>query len=219
MRRDAHPGRHQDSVATVRACTAGALAVIWLILSPYAGAAEDAGIPEPGGLPPDELEVTADTMEMDFAAKIAVFSGNVRVCDSRMTLTSDKMVITLSLDDELKSIEASGHVVIREAKTKRCATAGRAVYDVGRGTIVLTEAPRLSDGSETVWEADRITYFRATERFKLDRGRIKWKPKPGETPLPGFLGRPKEKAPARDGAPEEGENDGPGAAPGAEETE
>ncbi|OGV69152.1 MAG: hypothetical protein A3K19_15485 [Lentisphaerae bacterium RIFOXYB12_FULL_65_16] len=118
----------------------------------------------------DELEISADTMDMDFADRVATFQGNVKVNDSRMTLQSDKMIVTLNSTDELKRIEALGGVVIQEAGTGRRATAGKAVYDVEAGNIVLTEDPRLYDTEKngSITGATQITYDRKTEKFRVE---------------------------------------------------
>jgi len=154
----------------------------------------------------EELEITSDNMTMDFANKIAVFEGAVRVNDARMTLFADKMAVTLSEQDELKHIEATGNVVIRQASTDRRAMAGRAMYDVDKGTIVLTEKPSVIVGENSVTEAQKITYHRDTERFEFGGGRptirIKRAKQKGSV-LPKLFGRDRKDA----DKPEAKEND------------
>jgi lipopolysaccharide transport protein LptA len=126
----------------------------------------------------DQLKLSADTMDMDFAERVATFQGSVLANDSRMTLEADKMIVTLTSEDELRRIEALGNVVIREAGTNRRATAGKAEYDVEEGRIVLTEEPRLHDveKGQSITGATRIVYDRKTEKFRVEGQRQPGRP-------------------------------------------
>ncbi len=115
----------------------------------------------------EEVEVTAESFDMDYAAKKGVLEGDVRVADSKMVLTADRMDIVLNKNDELQRVEAIGNVKIRELKTGQHAMAGRAAYDVESGEVVLTEDPRLLDGKGSETTADKITYSRDEQRFHL----------------------------------------------------
>lgn len=121
----------------------------------------------------DELEVTAETLEMDFRSKLAVFQRKVRVSDSRLVLEADRMEVELSSEDDIRKIEATGHVVIWERKTNRRATCGKAVYDVVGEKVVLTEKPVLVDGTRMVTAATKITYDRRTGVFSFLNPEIK----------------------------------------------
>ena len=141
----------------------------------------------------DELEIKSDSMDMDFAQRKAVFEGNVRVSDSRMKLRADRMEVFLSPQDELQRIEAAGNVVIEETATDRKALAGKAVYDVEQGRVVLTEDPVLHVGENSMTGAFKITYSRAEGKFRSE-GRegeqpvIRWKTKhQGGDAVPAFL--------------------------------
>lgn len=120
----------------------------------------------------DNLSVTADTLDMDFVNKIAVFTGHVEVSDSRMTLKADHMDVYLTPDDDLKRIVATGNVTVHEPASARRATAGKAIYDVIEGTVVLTDTPTIVDGENTVTEADTITYFRDSDKFRFEGGPV-----------------------------------------------
>lgn len=144
----------------------------------------------------DNLSVTADTLDMDFANKKAVFTGHVEVSDSRMTLKADHMDVYLTPDDELKRIVATGNVVIHEPASARRATAGKAIYDVVEGTVVLTDTPVIVDGENTVTEADTITYLRNSDKFRFEgRPVFHIKTKKGKKSLmPSFLAPRKKSA-------------------------
>ena len=147
-----------------------------------------------GSVKSSELQIASDTVDMDFAERMAVFEGSVEVTDARMTLNADKMIVTLSAQDELQRLEATGNVIVLETGTDRRATAGKAVYDVAKGIIVLTEKPVVIAGENKLSHAYRITYFRDNEKFKFE-GRGKDRPtfnlktgKKNDNSFPAFLG-------------------------------
>ena len=125
----------------------------------------------------DELSIQADTAEVDFAEHTAVFTGNVHVEDTDMVLDADKMTIYLREkreENELKRIEAEGNVRIRETGSDRVATAGKAVYDVAKDTITLSESPSLIEsGKGMMTEADSFVYYRTARKF-IATGRPKF---------------------------------------------
>jgi lipopolysaccharide transport protein LptA len=138
----------------------------------------------------DELSIQADTVEMDFAANSAVFTGNVHVEDSAMVLNADKMTIFLKEGNELRRIEAEGNVTIREIGADRTAKAGKAVYDVENDTVTLSESPSLiEEGKGMMTEADTFVYKRAEQKF-VATGRPKFKVlvKKGSAARDGLLG-------------------------------
>jgi len=158
-----------------------------------------ATVPAEGSSPSnetDDLSVTSDTLDMDFANKVAVFSGHVEAADSRMTLKADHMDVFLTPDDDLKQIVATGNVVIHEPASARHATAGKAIYDVIEGTVVLTDTPTIIDGENTVTEADTITYLRNSDKFRFEgRPVFHIKTKKGKKSLmPSFLAPRKNSA-------------------------
>ncbi len=140
----------------------------------------------------EELDITADTVEMNFEERKAVFQGNVQVNEARSILTADKMIVYLTDEDDLRYIEAIGNVVIREIGSKRVATSGRAEFDVEKDTIVLLDGPALSEGERgQVSQAEKITYYRSEQRFVFTgrpRMRIKVK-RSGKGMTGGLLGR------------------------------
>ncbi len=127
-------------------------------------------------------EITADSVDMDFEKRTALFRGNVQVNDRGMTLTSDLMLVQLSATNELKHVEASGNVVILQPQLNRKASSQKAVYDVAAGKIVLTGQPILQMGDNRMTNAAQITYFRDSQRVicegtaGTDRPKIRFKP-------------------------------------------
>lgn len=159
-----------------------------------------------GGLLPNpdsvqEVEITADTMDMDFAKRLSTFSGNVVVREARMRLQADKMTVHFGENQKAERIECVGNVVIEQPEAGRTARAGRAEYDIVKGTIMLTENPSLKMGDSTLSNAARITYYRDDERVICDsapnaeRPVIRLSPKSGAE-LPPLFNNP---APDPDG--------------------
>lgn len=165
---------------------------------PPAGGAARLGnlfTPPAGGA--QEIQITSDIMDMNLSEHNASFTGNVLVRDPRYQIRADKMIVRFGADQQPERIEALGNVQIDELEAKRRATAGRADYDVLKGTFVLTEKPVLSMGGDSMQGASKITYFRDNERVIFEGGAdrrptLRFTPKPGDT-MPGIPGRGKNK--------------------------
>lgn len=107
-----------------------------------------------------------------------VFKDNVRVEQDDLKMTCDRLVVLYRQDKnskgntkrpkprlgnfsdpgELNSITAKGHV--RIVQKNRVVTSGTALYDRSKGTMTLTESPRLREGKDTL-EADTIVIYLA----------------------------------------------------------
>jgi len=148
---------------------------------------------------PDEVEIVADTMDMDFGKHISTFQGNVLVTEARMRLQADKMVVYFGETEKPEKIEAIGNVVIHQPEANRTARAGRAEYDMIKGTITLLDNPSLKMGDNSLDGASKITYYRDNERVICDGGKegvrpvIQFMPK-GKTDVPDLFSVPKKNA-------------------------
>jgi lipopolysaccharide transport protein LptA len=121
--------------------------------------------PAPAG---GEIDISADSMDMDFGARVSTFTGNVVVVEPRMKLSAEKMVISFGRDDKPERIEATGSVTIEQPDADRVARAGRAEYDVLKGMIVLTDKPTLNMGNDNLTGATRIVYYRDSSKVTCD---------------------------------------------------
>ncbi len=184
----------------LRGRSTGMVLPVLLLAIAVAAAAGAAGRPEPaaaGGTAPGtkqafaESLITSDRMEMDFGAHVAKFDGHVVVKDPRMTLKTDRLIAFFTVDNQLIKVEALGNVVILQPQVDRRAAAGHAVYDIRKGTIVLTETPTLTTGLNMLSGASQITYYRDSERVVCEGGqptiRIVPKKKPGAENVSGIL--------------------------------
>ena len=148
---------------------------------------------------PDEVEIVADTMDMDFGKHISTFQGNVLVTEVRMRLQADKMVVHFGETDKPEKIEAVGNVVIHQPEANRTAYAGRAEYDVVKGIITLLDNPKLKMGENSLDGAAKITYYRDNERVICDGGKEGERPvmqlvPKGKTDVPDLFSLPKKDA-------------------------
>ncbi len=125
--------------------------------------AEDAA--RPGlHLDPDEwaaaeqTEIESDRGSMNFRTGIATFEGNVLVTDKDVRMSSDRLIAQLDAENQIKSLEARGNVVITQAAQDRVARSGYALYTVETRTVILKENPRLEIGDSILDNAYQITY-------------------------------------------------------------
>ena len=122
--------------------------------------------------PVGEVEIKYDELEADFGKGVTILTGNVVVTEPRIMLKADKAVCTNDAKGQPLKIEASGNVVIDQFASARHATAGKAVYDVVKGVIVLSETPFLKTPQATMVDATEITYYRDDERVTAKGGKI-----------------------------------------------
>jgi lipopolysaccharide export system protein LptA len=126
----------------------------------------------------EPITVTADTLEYDYKANVVVYRGEVVAVQGDMTVRSNTLTVTFADgagkertpggSERLKEIVAVGAVRIENGQ--RWATGGRAVFDQGTRTLVLTETPVLHDGSNEV-AGDRVVVYLDENRSVVEGGR------------------------------------------------
>lgn len=116
--------------------------------------------------------VEADETEIDFRAGKAMLTGNVKVRGPQMTVTADKMTVYFDENRNLTKVEAEKNVVIVQPDAQRKAMAGKAVYEVVGGVITLSDKPRLEMEEGVLENAEKIIYYRDSERVKSEGGSI-----------------------------------------------
>lgn len=134
------------------------------------------------------VTVTSDRLEYDYKSNVVVYRGAVEVVQGDVKLKSETLTITLASDDKpaegarpaggagtsaagdarVREIVAQGSVRIDQGA--RWAVGGRAVYDQGARTFVLTESPVLHDGPNEV-AGDRVVVFLDEDRSVVEGGR------------------------------------------------
>ena len=138
--------------------------------------------------------ITADSMDLDIARNVAVFTGNVQVDDVQMKIFCHKMIINFSGEKEtdtnksVKNIICLKNVVIirkidgAEAKGgEQKAVAGKAIYDVKAGKITLMDNPELHRGPDTL-TGEVIMFWLDSERLSVQkRTKLKIRSKPNRS--------------------------------------
>jgi len=138
-----------------------------------AGGAATGEVPRTLSLEGGTLNVTADEMSFSNQTGLLAFDGNVKVDRNGMRMQARHLTVTLERDGagtekrRIQMMVAEGDVVFTYGD--RTATAGRAEYDPGAGTVVLTDKPRVSEPTMTV-EGKRITIDLATQESTVEGG-------------------------------------------------
>ncbi|MDF1534937.1 MAG: LptA/OstA family protein [bacterium] len=103
------------------------------------------------------VEVASDNLRLEERSGIVNFEGNVHVRLTDAALTCDLLTVRTSKDDPstVRAGEASGNVVLQRGGDR--VEAGKAAFDLEKGTVELTGSPRLVRTGSTI-TAGRITY-------------------------------------------------------------
>jgi lipopolysaccharide export system protein LptA len=128
----------------------------------------------------EPITITADSLEYDYKVNVVVYRGDVLAAQGDTKVRSDTLTVTLGVRDDqppagtaakgqrLQQIVAVGNVRIDNGT--RWATGGRAVFEQGSRTLVLTETPVLHDGSNEV-AGDRVIVYLDENRSVVEGGR------------------------------------------------
>jgi lipopolysaccharide transport protein LptA len=114
------------------------LIALFLVAAPAATAAGDASLK-------GEAQVNADRLRVDHEHRRAEFEGNVRALYGGVALTCDRMVVTYGDGGEVKTLTATGKVVVTRGDIR--ATAKTATLRARGGVLVLEGAPVLVKGT------------------------------------------------------------------------
>lgn len=140
---------------------------VFLLMILLAGSVCAAAQPSPqrSGLP---IELKADELFSDSNSRTATFTGKVSAKQGDITIYADKLVIRYAQETkDVDRVEASSNVSIIQGN--RRAVAQHAVYETGKGTIVLTGNPKVYQGNDTI-AAKQITYFVDEQRSTATGG-------------------------------------------------
>ncbi len=117
----------------------------------------------------EPLQVDADSLEVLGGEGRVVFTGHVRARQGDLVLEADRLEVVLDPETrDLKEARASGDVRIRRGEV--LATGREALYDAGRGTVVLQGDPKVWRGKDVV-AGERITLFLAEDRSVVEGAR------------------------------------------------
>src|SRR2546429_4586824 len=174
---------------TRRDARLAAAALVTLALGSAAGA-EPAREPQKGGAlfdagsfgnKKEPIIITSDTLEYDYKTNVVVYRGDVIAVQGESKVRSDTLSVTLAAQknadppdgaeqrrQRLQEVVAVGNVRIDNGT--RWATGGRAAFEQGTRTLVLTESPVLHDGANEV-SGDRVTVYLDENRSVVEGGR------------------------------------------------
>lgn len=134
-----------------------ALAALLCLVLPVT-AQEGTGVALQGGLRQDTsapVEVESDQLTVDQGAGTALFSGNVRVRQGDMRITSAEATLTYTQDGEdVESILMTGGVTMTNGTES--AKGQEAVYTIASGEVVITGDVLLTQGKSTI-NGSRLT--------------------------------------------------------------
>lgn len=116
-----------------------------------------------------ETVITSDMLLFDYKQRMCVFEGNVVVTEPRVQLKSQKLHVFFDESNNVESVVATEAVEVTQSN--RVATCGRAVYTVGDGAIVMTQAPVLMRGKDML-KGDEIKIFIHSEKVISTPGRL-----------------------------------------------
>lgn len=115
------------------------------------------------------VQVEADRLEFEYRTGRLVYYGGVKVSQADMTLTSDRLTVTLDLKDGGRPREIVAEGEVRIVHGERIATGGRAVFDHAKQTITLSEAAVLRDGPNEV-AGERVVVYLEEQRSVVEGG-------------------------------------------------
>lgn len=123
------------------------------------------------------VEVTADSLAVNQETGHAVFTGNVVIGQGDMRLTAAQVEVVYGQGDQsrIDRLHATGGVTLVSAR--EAAEASEAMYDVTKGTVVMTGDVLLTQG-ENVMSGQRLDVDLATGTGQM-QGRVRTILQPG----------------------------------------
>ena len=136
---------------------------------PFGGISHDSSLP---------VEITADQLNVDQAARVAVFQGNVVVGQGTLRLGADRIDVSYSDGEgtgQVERMEATGQVTLTNGA--EAAEAQSAVYTVADGAVLMEGEVLLTQGENAIsGERLRIDLNAGTARME---GRVRTVFQPG----------------------------------------
>jgi lipopolysaccharide export system protein LptA len=102
------------------------------------------------------VEVEADSLSVDQASEVAIFTGNVRITQGEMTITaSEAQVDYLAGGGGIERLRLKGRVLFTSPTD--AAESDDAVYTIATGEVVMTGDVLLTQGTSTI-AGSRLVY-------------------------------------------------------------
>lgn len=117
------------------------------------------------------IEITADSLEVQQEANVAIFRGNVDAVQGELNLRADQLIVHYATGAEeenaIRVIEAEGNVFL--SSPTEMAEGEKGVYNIEADTIVLTGSVKLYRGNSTI-SGDRLEMNLATGQSRMLSG-------------------------------------------------
>ncbi|MEA2012560.1 MAG: LptA/OstA family protein [Verrucomicrobiota bacterium] len=114
------------------------------------------------------VDITSSSLDIDYKNGKAIFLGGVRVKDEGMILTAEKLIVYFGKENSIERIEAHEDVVITQKDKK--AVAGKALYTLADGKIVISEKPILYQAYNKLVDAESIILYKDAETVSTKGG-------------------------------------------------
>ena len=119
-----------------------------------------------GGSKDAPLFIKSETLSLDSKGRIFTYRKNVQVQRDDLLITSDTMEGNYDEGNHIKTLLATGNVVITKGESLK-AVSNRAIYYVPEAKIILTEAPELYRNGNAL-AADKVTIFVNEDRSEAE---------------------------------------------------
>lgn len=130
----------------------------------------------------EPIDIESDTLEVQDANKIAIFSGNVKAVQGKMTMRSKRLKVKYaggesttadgqkkSSGNQINSIRAEGKVLINTADNQT-ATSDWAFFDVQRQTVTIGGNVVLSQDGNVIQGDELVIDLRTNRSRFVNRG-------------------------------------------------
>lgn len=167
-------GARGQSSGSLRGTVLLAVALwLWAGADPLLAQSVDKGFAAFAANSDEPIDIESDQLDVDDAAKLAVFSGNVKAVQGAMTMHSKLLRVkysggegSLGSGSQITNIKAEGKVLIVTGKDQN-ATSDWADFDVSSQVVVIGGNVVLSQG-ENVIKGDRLVINLKTGQSRFE---------------------------------------------------
>ena len=170
-----------SSNPNVRRIASGLISAVILagVLSVLQVQADDKRLAPAAESEKEKIRITADTLTTESETKFAEFSGNVKAVQGETVIIADRLRIYYKQGAKNKStpraegasiekLVATGNVKI--TFDNKVAVTREAVYLTEKRVLILSGAnSKVTNGKDSI-SGEKITYYRADERIKVESG-------------------------------------------------
>ncbi len=118
----------------------------------------------------DRTVIKSNYLKFDHSMRLAYFEGDVRVEDSRVDMTSDRLTVLFEGTNSIKTVTADGNVtaVSREGSTGTC---DKAIYFDAESKVLMTGDVTIRGGEGSL-SGNKVTIWLNEGRMTSEPGRL-----------------------------------------------